>query len=73
MESSSVFNPNFYKFHFSPYFMAATPPSPKKRKLDYNVDQTTYDEFAKACSRKGFAPQIILEQAMRKFTQTGQI
>ncbi len=53
--------------------MAATPPGPKKRKLDYNVDQHTYDEFAKACSRKGFAPQIILEQAMRKFTQNGQI
>ncbi len=53
--------------------MAATPPSPRKRKLDYNVDQNTYDEFAKACSRKGFAPQIILEQAMKKFTQTGQV
>lgn len=53
--------------------MAATPPGSKKRKLDYNVDQATYDDFAKACSRKGFAPQVILEQAMRKFTQTGQI
>ncbi len=53
--------------------MAATAPGAKKRKLDYNVDQTTYDEFAKACSRKGFAPQVILEQAMRKFTQQGQI
>ena len=53
--------------------MAATPPGPKKRKLDYNVDQNTYDEFAKACSRKGFAPQIILEQAMRKFAQDGRI
>ncbi|MDP1695887.1 MAG: hypothetical protein Q8L29_03170 [archaeon] len=53
--------------------MAASPPNAKKRKLDYNVDQNIYDEFAKACSRKGFAPQIILEQAMKKFTQTGQI
>lgn len=53
--------------------MAATAPGPRKRKMEYNVDQTTFDEFAKACSRKGFAPQIILEQAMRKFTQTGQI
>lgn len=53
--------------------MAATPPGPKKRKLDYNVDQNTYDEFAKACSRKGMAPQVVLEQAMRKFTQFGQI
>jgi hypothetical protein len=53
--------------------MAATPPSARKRKLDYNVDQVTFDEFMKACSRKGYAPQVVLEQAMRKFTQTGQI
>ena len=53
--------------------MAATPPGAKKRKLDFMVDQATFDEFAKACSRKGYAPQVILEQAMRKFTQTGQI
>ena len=53
--------------------MAATPPGAKKRKVEYNFDQGTYDEFAKACSRKGFAPQVILEQAMRKFIQTGQI
>jgi len=53
--------------------MAATAPGPKKRKLDYNVDQAAYDDFVKACSRKGFAPQVILEQAMRKFAQTGQV
>ncbi len=53
--------------------MAATPPGAKKRKLEYNVDQAVYDEFVKVCSRKGFAPQIILEQAMKKFSQTGQI
>ncbi|MBI2044242.1 hypothetical protein HYT24_02665 [Candidatus Pacearchaeota archaeon] len=53
--------------------MAATPPEAKKRKLDYNVSQAVYDEFVKACSRKGFAPQIILEKAMQKFSQTGQI
>lgn len=53
--------------------MAATPPGAKKRKMEYNIDQATYDEFVKACSRKGFAPQIILEQAMRKFIQNGQI
>jgi hypothetical protein len=53
--------------------MAATPPGPRKRKMEYMVDQTTFDEFAKACSRKGYAPQIVLEQAMKKFTQTGQV
>ncbi len=53
--------------------MAATPPGPRKRKMEYQVDQTTFDEFVKACSRKGYAPQVVLEQAMRKFTQNGSI
>ena len=53
--------------------MAATPPEAKKRKLDYNVAQAVYDDFVKACSRKGFAPQIILEQAMKKFVQEGRV
>ena len=53
--------------------MAATPPGPRKRKLDYNVDQPTYDNFAKTCSRKGMAPQVVLERLMAKFNQTGQI
>lgn len=49
--------------------MAATPPGLRKRKIDYMVDQGTFDEFVKACSKKGFAPQVIIEQAMRKFIQ----
>jgi len=53
--------------------MASTPPGAKKKKLDYNVDQAVFDDFMKACSRKGYAPQVLLEQAMRKFIQTGQI
>jgi len=53
--------------------MAATPPEAKKRKLEANVSQAVYDEFAKACSRKGYAMQTIIEQAMKKFIQTGQI
>ena len=53
--------------------MAATPPSPQKMRVDYNIDRKTYDEFAKACSRKGFAQQVIVEKAMRKFIETGQI
>ena len=53
--------------------MASVPPGAKKRKMEYMVDQNTFDDFAKACSRKGFAPQVVLEQAMRKFTQTGQV
>lgn len=62
-----------YKLSLSIYNMAATAPGARKKKLDYNVDGAVFDDFMKACSRKGFAPQVILEQAMRKFTQTGQI
>lgn len=53
--------------------MASTPPGAKKKKLDYNVDANIFDEFMKACSRKGYAPQVLLEQAMKKFIQTGQV
>jgi len=53
--------------------MAATPPDPRKRKLDFNVAQAVYDDFAKSCSRKGFAMQVVLEKLMAKFNQTGQI
>jgi len=64
---------NIYIACFLIDIMAATPPGPRKRKMEYQVDQNTFDEFAKACSRKGFAPQVVLEQAMRKFSQTGKI
>ena len=53
--------------------MASYPPGAQKAKLDYTVDRKAYDEFVRVCSRKGFAPQVILEQAMRKFAQTGQV
>ena len=53
--------------------MASTPKGPQKMKLDYNVDRQAYDSFVKACSQKGYAPQIILERLMKKYTETGQI
>ena len=53
--------------------MAATAPGARKKKLDYNVDGAVFDDFMKACSRKGYAPQIILERAMKKFIQNSQI
>jgi len=53
--------------------MASYPPGPQKAKIRLYIDRKTYDDFARACSRKGFAPQIILEKAMRKFAETGQI
>ncbi|MCX6746985.1 MAG: hypothetical protein NTU63_02520 [Candidatus Pacearchaeota archaeon] len=53
--------------------MASYPPGPQKARIDYNIDRKTYDEFAKTCSRKGFAMQVIIEKMMKKFNETGQI
>jgi hypothetical protein len=53
--------------------MAATPKAPQKFKLDYFIDRQVYDMYVKTCSSKGFAPQIILEKLMRKYSETGQI
>lgn len=64
---------NIYKLYFSFFNMGTYPPDPRKRKLDYNVAQNVYDDFAKNCSRKGLAPQVVLEKLMAKFNQTGQI
>ena len=52
--------------------MASTPKGPQKIKLDYNFDRQTYDAFVKACSQKGYAPHIVIEKLMQKYTQTGQ-
>jgi hypothetical protein len=64
---------NIYKLIFCYFAMGTYPPDPRKRKLDYNIAQNIYDDFAKACSRKGFAPQVILEKLMAKFNETGQV
>jgi len=53
--------------------MAATPPGAQKRKIEYNVDRKIYDDFMKTCSRKGFAPQVLIERFMKKYNETGQI
>lgn len=53
--------------------MAATPPGPQKMRIDYVIDRKIYDDFAKSCSRKGFAPQVVVEKLMSKFNATGQI
>jgi hypothetical protein len=53
--------------------MAATPPGPQKMRIDYNLDRKVYDDFVKSCSRKGFAPQVIVEKLMKRFSETGQI
>lgn len=53
--------------------MAGTAPGPQKMKLDYVIDRKIYDEFVKFCSRKGLSPHVIVEKAMKKFTETGQV
>ncbi len=53
--------------------MASTAPGARKKKLDYNVDGAVFDDFMKTCSKKGYAPQVILELAMKKFIQNGQV
>ena len=53
--------------------MAATPKWPQKVKIDYNIDKATYDDFMRMCSKKGFAPNVIVERIMKKYTETGQI
>ncbi len=53
--------------------MAATAKKPQKVRLDYNIDKQTYDDFVKACSRKGYAPNVIVERLMKKYNDTGQM
>ncbi|MBW2965088.1 hypothetical protein KY363_06530 [Candidatus Woesearchaeota archaeon] len=53
--------------------MAATPKGPQKVRIDYNIDKPTYDEFVKACGKKGYAPNVVVERLMKKFIETGQM
>ena len=53
--------------------MAATAPGAQKMRIDYTIDRKIYDEFIKKCSHKGFAPQVLVERFMKKFSETGQI
>ena len=45
----------------------------QKFRIDYNIDKQIYDDFVKACSRKGYAPNVIVERLMKKFIETGQM
>ena len=53
--------------------MAATAPGPKKQRVDWNLDKSTYDNFVRTCSHKGYAPQVMIEKLIQKYNQTGQI
>ena len=53
--------------------MAASLKAAKKMKLDYNVDRAIYDSYVKSCSKKGYAPVVVIERLMKKFIDTGQM
>ncbi len=53
--------------------MAATPKAAKKMKIDYNIDRGTYDAFVKACSNKGYSPNVMIERLMKRYIETGQM
>jgi hypothetical protein len=52
--------------------MAATPKKPQKFRIDYNIDKEVYDNFIRSSTRKGYAPNVIVEKLMKKFNETGQ-
>jgi len=51
--------------------MASTPKGPQKIKLEYVIDRGVYDDFVRACSKGGYAPQVLIERLMKKYTETG--
>ncbi len=53
--------------------MAASLKAAKKMRIDYNIDKEIYDSFVKACSHKGYTPNVIVERLMKKYVETGQI
>jgi hypothetical protein len=53
--------------------MAASLKMPQKARTDFSVDKQTYDDFMKACSRKGYAPNVVIEKLMKKYNETGNI
>jgi hypothetical protein len=53
--------------------MAATPKQQQKVRLDYNIDKQIYDDFVRACVKKGFAPNVVAERLIKKYNETGQI
>lgn len=53
--------------------MAGTPKAAKKMKIDYNIDREIYDAFVKACTHKGYTPNVVIERLMKRYIETGQI
>ncbi|MDD3174949.1 MAG: hypothetical protein PHU51_00560 [Candidatus Nanoarchaeia archaeon] len=53
--------------------MAASLKKQAKVEIKYGIDKEIYDNFVRACSKKGFAPNVVVEKFMEKYNQTGQI
>jgi len=53
--------------------MAGSPKAAKKMKIDYNIDRGIYDAFIKACTRKGYTPNVVVERLIKKYLETGQM
>ncbi|MFH1721630.1 MAG: hypothetical protein ABH950_03385 [Candidatus Altiarchaeota archaeon] len=53
--------------------MVSTPKGPAKIRIELNLDRNTYEGFVRQCSRKGYAPQVIVERYMKKCVETGQM
>jgi len=49
--------------------MASTPKGPQKIQLDYVVDRKIYDDFVRQCSHKGYAPKVVIERLMQKYSE----
>ena len=46
--------------------MAATPKGISKIKLDLVVERSTYDDYMRWCSKRGFSPNVLVEKFMRE-------
>ncbi len=46
--------------------MAATPKGISKLKAEFIVEKEAYDNFVRYCTKKGMAPNILIERYMKE-------
>ncbi|MBS3137228.1 hypothetical protein J4232_02235 [Candidatus Woesearchaeota archaeon] len=51
--------------------MAATPKGTAKVKAEYVVEKEAYDNFVRYCSKKGLAPNVMVERYMKEIVARG--
>ena len=51
--------------------MAASLKAKQKKKLDYYIDRNVYDEFIRTCTKKGYAPKMVVEKLMNGYSERG--